>query len=223
MAETKKKTKKSTVKAEDPSAERKGGGAGRTRNYATVVYPDSAPDGWQDTLSAHFVPCFVSPLHDQDINPGGEPKKPHYHVLVMFDSVKTKEQAEQIFALIGGVGCEVVNSTRGYARYLCHLDNPEKARYNVDDVRAMCGADYSAIIGLPTDKYRALADIMDYIDANEVYSYRALLRYASSERADWYRVLVDCGTLVIKEYLKSAYWEDHSLPAEPDPAPISPR
>ena len=55
-------------------------GSGRSRSYATVVYPESAPD-FLERLNDLKVPCFVSPLHDKDINPTGEAKKPHYHVL----------------------------------------------------------------------------------------------------------------------------------------------
>lgn len=72
-------------------------GRGRTRNYATVVYPESAVEGWQDILVDQFVPAFISPLHDLDVNPDGEAKKPHYHVIVMFEGVKTREQVEQLF------------------------------------------------------------------------------------------------------------------------------
>ena len=39
---------------------------GRTRNYATVVYPESAPEGWQSILEDQFVSAFISPLHDCD-------------------------------------------------------------------------------------------------------------------------------------------------------------
>ena len=41
-------------------------GKGRTRNFATVVYPESAPDDWQEILSQQFVPAFISPLHDKE-------------------------------------------------------------------------------------------------------------------------------------------------------------
>ena len=78
-------------------SEKNTSGKGRTRNFATVVYPESAPENWQDILSEQFVPAFISPLHDKDINPTGEPKKPHYHVVIMFDSTKTSEQAKEIF------------------------------------------------------------------------------------------------------------------------------
>lgn len=178
----------------------------RTRNFATVVYPESAPENWESILAEQFVPAFISPLHDKDINPGGEPKKPHHHVMIMFDSVKTKEQAQDIFNLIGGVGCEVVQSFRGYARYLCHLDNPEKAQYDVETVRSMCGSDYTGAIGLVTDKYKAIGEIIDFCIEQDVYSFSDLLEYARMERFDWFRVLCDNGTVVVKEYLKSRSW-----------------
>lgn len=181
-------------------------GKGRTRNFATFVYPDSAPENWQEILAEQFVPAFISPLHDMDTNPDGEIKKSHWHVLITFETTKTKEQAEQLISLISGVGCEVIQSLRGYARYLCHLDNPEKHQYPTEDVRALCGADYSSAIGLPTDKYKAIKEMMEYIRQNEIYSYSDLLDYCSIERFDWFRVLCDNGTVVMKEYLKSRSW-----------------
>ena len=182
----------------------------RTRNYGTVVYPDSAPDGWQDILAQQFIPALISPLHDKDTNPDNdEPKKAHYHVMIMFDSVKTKEQAIEVFNLIGGVGCEVIQSRRGYARYMCHMDNPEKAQYKQDDVRALGGADYIDIIGLVTDKYKAIGEMIDYCKEYNIYSYSDLLEYCRMERFDWFRVLCDNGTVVMKEYLKSRSWTDN--------------
>ena len=143
-------------------------GRGRTRNYATVVYPESAPANWLDILKEQFIPGFVSPLHDSDMNPGGESKKPHYHVLLTFEGVKTVEQAQAVFSLIGGVGCEVVQSVRGYARYLCHLDNPEKAQYSPDCVVSLCGADYVSTIGLVTDKYKAIREMILFCDEHQM-------------------------------------------------------
>lgn len=190
------------------SNKKSSGTSSRTRNYATVVYPDSAPENWQDILSEQFVPAFISPLHDKDLNPTNEVKKAHWHVMIMFDSVKTFEQAQEIFDKIKGVGCEKVNSLRGYARYLCHLDNPEKAQYNQENIRSMCGADYSNVIGLVTDKYKAIGEMIDFCMSNNIYSYSVLLEYCRMERFDWFRVLCDNGTVVIKEYLKSRSWTD---------------
>ena len=40
----------------------------RTRNFATVVYPESAPENWIDLLKRQCVPAFISPLHNEDRN-----------------------------------------------------------------------------------------------------------------------------------------------------------
>lgn len=180
----------------------------RTRNYATVVYQESDGyiENWQEVLADEKIPAFISPLHDRDTNPTGEVKKAHWHVIIMFEGVKTPEQAKEVFQKINGVGCEVVKSIRGYARYLCHLDNPEKFQYSESDVRCLGGADYIGTIGLAIDKYKALKEMMDFCRDYDIYSYSDLLDYACNERFDWFRVLCDNGTVVIKEYLKSRSW-----------------
>lgn len=181
-------------------------GSGRTRNYATVVYPESAPENWQVILSESCIPSFISPLHDQDLNSDGDTKKPHYHVMLMYDSVKTFEQAKEMFDKIGGVGNEIVQSIRGYARYLCHLDNPEKHQYSPEDVVAYGGADYITTIGLVTDKYKAIGEMIDFCEDQDILYYADLIVWCRSNRPDWFRVLCDNGTYVIKEYIKSRSW-----------------
>jgi hypothetical protein len=178
----------------------------RFRNFATVVYPDSAPEKWQEILAEQFVPAFVSPLHEFDINPDGEIKKPHWHVMFMFEGKKSDDQVVEIIKSFNGVGCEVVQSLRGYARYLCHLDNPEKYQYPPEAVRSLSGADYNLVIGLVIDKYKAIREMIEYIKLNNIYSYSELVDYCSAERFDWFRVLCDNGTVVMKEYLKSRTW-----------------
>jgi hypothetical protein len=186
---------------------KKSRGAGRTRNFATVVYPESAPENWTGILAGHLVPAFISPLH-QDIDPHGEVKKEHYHVMIMFEGVKTDEQAGEILKSIGGVGVERLNSLRGYARYLCHLDDPSKVQYPPEEVVALCGADYFSAIGLPTDKYKAVGEMMDFCNEQGIYGFASLLMYAKEHRYDWFRVLNDSSTYVIGQFLKSKRWED---------------
>lgn len=178
----------------------------RYRNFATVVYPDSAPSDWQRILADQLVPSFISPLHDSDVNPTGEVKKSHFHVIIIFDGTKSFDQAREVFDLIGGVGCEVVKSLRAYSRYLCHLDNPDKAQYAVEDVKSLSGADYMAVIGLAIDKYKSIGEMIDFCVSEGVASYSDLLMYARQNRFDWFRILCDCGTLVMKEFLKSRSW-----------------
>ncbi len=179
----------------------------RTRNWATVVYPESAPNDWKTLLQEQCVPALVSPIHDKDINADGTMKKEHYHIMILFDGVKTREQAEEVFSVIGGVGIEPVKCARAYARYLCHLDNPQKAQYAIEDVIACSGVDYYSMINLATDKYSAIGEMIEFCMENAVVGYADLLLYAKNNRMDWFRVLCDNGTLTMVQFLKSHYWE----------------
>lgn len=180
----------------------------RTKVFATIVYPESAPADWETILSDTHVPAFVSPLHDKDVNPDGQQKKPHYHVMLVFDSLKNFDtQVKPIFDRIGGVGREEVLSQRGYARYLCHMDNPEKYQYEQAEVTELNGASYSATIMLPTDEIGAVRDMLVFIEDNDIYSFRKLLDWCASNKEDWFRLLLSSKTYIIKEYLKSRYWD----------------
>lgn len=184
----------------------------RYRNFCTVVYPESAPENWLSILSDQCISAFVSPLHDSDMDPTGEKKKPHFHVLVSFEGKKSIPQVESLFSLIGGVGCIIVHSLRAMSRYLCHLDNPDKHQYNIEDVQCFGGADYFSAINLPTDKYIIIREMMDFCRLNNIYSYSDLLESAAENHFQWFRVLCDSGTVVMKEYLKSLLWkQSHTI------------
>lgn len=185
-------------------------GAGRVRNFATVVYPESAPENWREIIAESKIPVFISPLHDKDVNPTGEAKKPHHHVMSMYESPKTDAQAREFFGKFGGVGCETVKSVRGYARYLCHLDNPEKAQYSIDDVVSYGGADYIHAIGSAADRAKAIKEMITWIEENDCVSFAELLRYSSVNRSDWFDCLISNGAYITKEYIKSRWWELHA-------------
>lgn len=174
----------------------------RWRSFATICYPESCPDNFIQLLQDEHIPFFVSPLHDSDVTDDGVLKKAHYHVLVIFDGNKSFEQLDKIRSLIGGVGMEFPRSNKGYARYLCHLDDKDKAQYSVSDVVANM-LDYYSYCTNPDDKYQTTCDIMDFIDANNMTSYSDLLRFCRRENMMWFRHLCDTHSYVIKEYQKS--------------------
>lgn len=184
-------------------------GAGRSRTWAALVYPESAADGWRETLAELHITGFISPLHDGDVNPDGTSKKPHYHVLLMWESVKTAEQAAEVWSAIKAVPePRPVNSARGYARYLCHLDNPEKCQYDPADVVALSGADWEAVTHLPTDDYAAVKEMCMYIRKNEIYSFAEFFDLCMEKYDEWANALIRGGCLgIIKEYQRSLYWE----------------
>ena len=115
------------------------------------------------------------------------------------------KQGVQVFSVIGGVGIEPIKCARASERYLCHLDNPEKAQYDMEDVISCSGADYQTMINLATDKYSAIGEMIEFCLQNGVVSYAQLLLFAKENRQDWFRVLCDNGTLTMVQLAERYY------------------
>lgn len=198
----------------------------RTRNWACVLYTESADDNFRYKIAEWHIPAFLSPLHDKDpkLNPDtGEIlydenceiifKKPHYHLQLIFDSVKTEKQARDLFETIGGVGCERINSFIGYARYLCHLNEDPvlKPLYNVRDVMAFGGADYMRTITMCYDKNATMNEMREWCSNNDIIAYEDLYNYAATCEPEWFDCLNNSGTYVMLEYIKSHTWKKFKL------------
>lgn len=110
------------------------------RTFACLLYPESMPEDVWTQIDELHLPIAVSPLHDKDVlEDSGELKKPHYHLMVCLSGKKTQKAMSEIFRSFGGVGCEVVLDRKGYMRYLCHLDNDDKAKYDTDEIKVFGG------------------------------------------------------------------------------------
>lgn len=166
--------------------------AKRSKYFATIQYDDSSDI--EDIIryldeEAH-ISALISPLHDKDLLPTGEPKKSHRHIILVFDSLKTLDQAKEIVSFIGTVGCQMCNSFRGYARYLCHLDSPDKYLYDKDLVLTVGDLDYWEIISSSADLMRLHMDICDFCYSNKVFDYWYLVQFASfNAKCDWFKAL----------------------------------
>lgn len=177
----------------------------RSDYWLFEFYPESCPKNWKEIINSWLVDCLVSPLHDKDVNENDTPKKPHYHGILFFDSAKSYEQVKELLAPLNGpIPIKPKGSKRNCTRYLCHLNNPEKHRYNEADVTEFQNADYQTLKVRDNDKYGYIGEMMDFIDEQGVYSYAKLLRYSRKERPEWFRCLCDNGTYVMKEYCKTA-------------------
>lgn len=122
--------------------------ATRTRNWSLIVYPDSAPADWEKIIDSWHISWARSPLHDKDINPDAtdEDKKPHWHVVLLFDSVKSYEQVYEMTRVLNCPIPQQTNSIIGQIRYFIHLDNPEKYQYSKDDIVAHGNIDIDTLL-----------------------------------------------------------------------------
>lgn len=188
----------------------------RTRSFATVVYPESAPEQWFNIFELLKIPALISPLHDRDINPDGTVKKAHYHVCVFFEGKKSSEQVREIFATFGGVGLETINSIRGYARYLCHLDNPEKAQYSPSEVRSFGGMDYRDITSSAADRHALIREMASFCRDNNITEFADLYEYALDYNEEWFNALSDNAGWIFDKLIRSRRHRSNPLLRDED-------
>lgn len=171
-----------------------------------VLYDDSCSENWKELLEEDRIP-YMYVYHDNDLNPDGSIKKPHYHLVLCFDGVKSDSQVKYFALRYGSANgvYQVVNSIRSMARYLRHLDNPDKYQYPRESVVCSC-IDYDEVCSLVSDKYGCVADMMDWVEENNCFSLYHLMMYARTDKPDWFRALCDSSAVVMREYLKSRKW-----------------
>lgn len=175
----------------------------RARVFACVLYPESIPENWIDFLKETHVPIAISPVHDQDIAADGSQKKPHYHVVFYFDGKKSKQQVLKMLQSLGVSHVEQVNNTRSYNRYLCHLDNPEKAQYNREDITILNGAVVDLSLPLTPEQRAALrGDVLAWCRDNNITEYAELVDYAAIDMPDWMDY-VETHTIFLNGYIRS--------------------
>lgn len=148
--------------------------------WATLLYPESCSPDFLQIIQSSGYPCLLSPLHSQDVDDDGCIKKPHYHLLIWFRGSRRKSQVEKFRVQLKGVGLEKISNPLGHARYLCHLDDSDKAQYSKDDVLAFGGLNYTSILSRSIDKNQATLELVSL--ANTCLSFadlvaQCMLRY----------------------------------------------
>jgi hypothetical protein len=178
----------------------------KIKNFACLIYPESSIIDWQESISSFGVPYYYI-LHDKDT------KKPHYHVLFTPVNAISTNTAQKIINSIGGANgkYERVASKRGYMRYLTHMDNPEKYQYDPREIFTGCGAKYKLeMVVTPEEaldsEYDTIQDMIEYIDANNLFLYCDFVKHCVTYRRDWFKVLCSPRGRVIDKYIKSLYW-----------------
>lgn len=184
----------------------------KARNWSFIIYPESAPYDYFDILQATGLPFALSPLHDKDINPNGETKKPHYHAIVCFPGPTTFSVVSKLANSVGSnVPPKRLLSIVGMYRYFTHQDNPEKYQYNEIDIRVSNGFDIQEYSALTTSQtIMILKTIQALIKKQNIFDYSVLMDYLLDQDIfDLYQVACT-HTLFLNSYLKSRYFVDYN-------------
>lgn len=183
----------------------------RTRNWTIIVYEDSAPKNWREILRGLHIQVFISPYHDRDVRANGEPKKPHWHVILCFKGKKSIAQIQEISDRLSGTKvlweeC-AVGDLDGMVRYLIHFDDADKFQYDINDIETMGGADVLAHFATANDVDEIVGEMMDWCIEQTCYSFFKLSNYARAARPDWFRVITTSRTVFLTNWLKSMQWD----------------
>ena len=177
------------------------------RYWAGLIYPDSCPDDWKATMQMSGLQILVSPVHDKDIEDPktGKLKKPHRHVVAMWTNTTTRRNATRFFEQFNGPKTILrVESPRGMARYLVHLDNPEKVQYLPEDVIEITGADWKKI-ALTDEERPEVMELLELIEEWEVHGYFELLKLCELKKPKLLPVAAKA-TTYCREVIWS-YWQ----------------
>ena len=148
----------------------------KKRNWAFVLYPESAPNNWLDLLQQTGLQFCVSPLHDKDLNADDTLKKAHYHIILIYDGPTTYNNVRQLTEILGQPIPQPLEQVRGYYRYLTHKDNPEKYQYDEKDILSFNGFSIKDFIELTSSEVMQIKkSIQQFIRDNEILEYSLLM------------------------------------------------
>lgn len=174
------------------------------RIWASVGYPESLPTDWIEKLQETGLQIAISPLHDKDINPTGEVKKSHYHIIFNYDGPTTYNHVKDLCDSLNMTIPIKLESLRGMYRYHLHLDNPEKYQYDDRDRRLLGGFDPDSVNALTrTEVDKITTDILEFIDDNDIIEYCDLLHiFRTNEQSNMLTVAKN-NTVLLNTYIKS--------------------
>lgn len=177
----------------------------RCRAWTAVVYPDSAPSNWRDFLDEYRIEWIESPLHEFDVNPTGEVKKAHWHILLTFTNVKSYDQVLEILKPLNCTVPQKCHNQKSLVRYMAHLDNPDKFQYSIADIIPHGGIDIADLLKPSSaERYSIIKEMCQYVSDSNITEFAGLMDYAMSEHFDtWFPLLCDNSAYVVNQYIKS--------------------
>lgn len=176
----------------------------KKRNWAFILYPESAPVDWQDLLQATGLPCAISPLHDKDINPDGEPKKAHYHVIVAYSGPTSYNVVSQLTDSLNAPKPQPLEQIKGYYRYFTHKDNPEKFQYDEKLIQAINGFSILDFVDLTNRELNDLKlRLLDLIRSEGIEEYSDLINLLADNGLDLEFQVASGNTYFFDKYITS--------------------
>lgn len=176
----------------------------KKRNWTFVLYPESAPEDWREKIKISGLLAAVSPLHDKDINPTGEKKKPHYHVILVYSGPTTYGAVSKFTASLNATIPQPLESVRGMYRYFSHKDNPEKYQYDENEIVRFNGFNIADLVELTKSEVNEIkARVLGLVREVNIVEYADLVDFlVDNQMLEEYDVAIN-NTLFFNTYITS--------------------
>lgn len=205
----------------------------RTRNWAVIFYPEDLPDNWQQMVDDLMCRWIEGPMHDQDVNPDGTPKKNHVHTLFMFDAVKSAEQVAAMLkgafgesesgSIIGVAAPQQATDRSAVVRYMAHLDHPNKVQYDINDIVGHNGADPAEVLRYSaTETIGMMIAMEEYIEEHGITELSDFSRAIRYDRPEWYTLLATKMTMYFSSFIRSRRHKKEIGAVDPEPPKADP-
>lgn len=176
----------------------------KKRYWAFVLYPESAPNNWIDILQQTGLQCVISPLHDKDVDPTGELKKAHYHIILCYSGPTTFNSVNSLCDSLNQPIPQALEQVRGYYRYLTHKDNPDKYQYSDEDIQTLNGFSISDFVELSRSEVVEIKKkLMQLIINLDIYEYSDFMEYLFHNELNLEFDVASCNTYFFEKYISS--------------------
>lgn len=166
----------------------------KSRIFTFVVYAESAPKDFDEYLRHTGLAFAISPMHGHDLVTEEDKasgyykeheeikvsdyKKPHWHVIIKFPNSTTIKHALDVVRPLGCTYILRVHNVNAMTRYLCHLDDPDKAQYPADEIICGNGYDLETYLMPAGNQFISMAhDLQLWVEANPKATFRQALSY----------------------------------------------
>ena len=176
----------------------------KKRAWAFVLYLESAPSDWMDKLKQSGLKVAISPYHDKDINPDGTPKKPHYHIILVYDGPTTYNNVKSFTDSLNQPIPQALEQVRGYYRYFSHKDNPDKYQYDETEIVTLGGFNISDFVEMTKSEALIIKrELLHLIEDEDFIEYSDFLIFVERNGTEEQFDIATSNTILFNNYLKS--------------------
>ncbi len=190
----------------------------KKRNWAFVLYPESAPADWREQLQLTGLQCAISPLHDKDVNADKTPKKAHYHVIVCYSGPTSYNVVKGLTDSLNQPIPQALEQVRGYYRYLTHKDNPDKYQYSESEITTINGFDIAEYVEMTKSEVLAIKqELTNLIREKDIIEYQDFMDYISDNLDKSRFDVASSNTIYFNTYIKSKRFNASRMTMQVDP------